>query len=116
MRSTDIVRVRGVVLALTVALGLVSIASAQTAAGRGAIAGTVLDPFGDIAAKVVVQAKGADGETRRATSDAAGKYSIADLPPGPYDVSVTIPGLRAFERKEVRVQAGQSTAVDIRLE
>ena len=53
------------------------------APGSGTITGTVLDPFGAVAAKVLVQAKSADGETvRRATSESTGKYTLADLPPG----------------------------------
>jgi carboxypeptidase family protein len=114
MRLTLVTRAR-VVITLVIAVGLASIASAQTPAGRGAIAGTVRDPFGEVAAKVAVQAKGPAGETR-ATSDSAGKYSLSDLPPGSYDVSVTIPGLRAFERKGISVQAGATATVDIRLE
>jgi hypothetical protein len=80
------------------------------------VSGTVLDPVGVAAAKVVVQARSADGTTvRRATSDATGKYTLSDLPPGSYDVSVAVPGLKAYEQKNVRVEA-TTVVVAIRLE
>jgi hypothetical protein len=100
-------------LAAVVASGL----SAQAPQDRGTIAGAVVDPVGAAAVNVVVQARSSDGATvRRATSERAGKYALADLPFGSYDVSVTIPGLKAYERKGVRVQATAPVVVDIRLE
>ena len=90
---------------------------AQTPQDRGTIAGIVLDPVGTAAAKVVVSAKSADGQTaRQATSDSSGKYTLTDVPSGTYDITVAIPGLKGFERKAVVVKAPASTMVDIRLE
>lgn len=106
-----------VILAAIVAVAWTAAPRAQTAEGRGVITGSVLDPFGDVGAKVVVQARRADSDTTlRATTDAAGKYVIAEVPAGIYDVTVAIPGIRAFERKGVAVQAGATSVVDIRLE
>jgi hypothetical protein len=84
--------------------------------GQGTISGTVLDPFGVAAPKIVVQARGADGEIKRATTDSAGKYAMTGLVPGSYDLSVTVPGLRGFEQKGVAVKAGATAAADIRLQ
>ena len=89
---------------------------AQTAPS-GKLTGSVLLPHGDAAAGAVVQAKGADEKVHRATTDKAGKYAVTDLPAGSYDVSVAIPGLRAFERKALRVESGRkATALEIQLE
>jgi hypothetical protein len=85
---------------------LAATALAQSTAARGALSGTVRLPHGVVAAGAVVQAKGADEAIYRGTADAAGRYTVADLPPGAYDVSVAIPGVRAFEKKAVQVQAG----------
>src|SRR5262249_38222957 len=74
---------------------------AQGPAGHGALAGTVRLPLGAAATGAVVQAKGADDTIHRATADAAGRYTVTDLPPGTYDVSVAVPGVRAFEKKGV---------------
>ena len=101
-----------VAVVFTVAAGL----KAQAPAGSGSIAGTVVDPVGSPAANVVVQARGADGTPRRATSEKTGKFAITGLPPGAYDVSVNVPGLRGYERKDIRVTAGASATLDIRLE
>ena len=81
------------------------------------IAGTVRDPVGDVAAEIVVQARSSDGQTvRRATSESTGKYTIADLPGGSYDISAAMPGLRAFDHKNVRIDASSTAVVDIRFE
>jgi hypothetical protein len=70
-----------------------------------------------VAAKIVVQAKSSDGKTViRATSESTGKYTLADLPAGSYDISATMAGLRAFDRKNVRVDASSTAIVDIRFE
>ncbi|HKE88169.1 MAG TPA: carboxypeptidase-like regulatory domain-containing protein [Vicinamibacterales bacterium] len=91
-------------------------ASAQSSGSRGTLTGTVLDPVGKPAGKVTVQAQSADGQTtQRATTETTGRYVIGGLPFGVYNVTVTVPGLKAFERKGVSVQAA-STSLDIRLE
>jgi Carboxypeptidase regulatory-like domain len=101
------------------ALGISVALSASIGAGqsnRGSITGTVVDPVGAAAAKVVVQARSADGQTvRRATTEGTGKYTLADLPPGSYDISVTIPGLLAYQQRNVAVQS-TTVVVDIHLE
>jgi hypothetical protein len=102
--------------ALGLSLGLAAL-GAQTPQSQGTIAGTVLDPFGKAAAKVQVQVKSADGKiVRSATTESSGKYTLADVPPGSYDIAVAIPGLKAFEKKGVQVPAAGTAAVDIRLE
>jgi hypothetical protein len=111
------VLVRCAVVALGISVALVSSTGAQGKPDRGTIAGTVLDPVGAAAAKVVVQARSADGQTvRQATSESTGKYTLADLPPGSYEISVTIPGLMAYQQRNVRVQAAATALVDIHLE
>src|SRR5262249_137276 len=81
------------------------------------ISGTVRDPIGDVAAKIVIQARSSDGQTtRRATSESSCKYTITDLPSGSYDISATMAGLRAFDRKNIRVDASSTAIVDIRAE
>jgi hypothetical protein len=103
--------------AFVVGIAVAPSLGAQTPQNQGAITGTVLDPVGAPATKVTVTATSADGKiVRRATSEAGGKYALPDLPPGTYDVSVNIPGLKAWSRKAVRVQPTAGTALDTRLE
>jgi hypothetical protein len=85
--------------------------------GKGTIAGVVLYPLGAPYTGVVVQVKAVSGgEVYKATSSATGKYSIADLPAGAYDVSVNVGGLQAYEKKSVTVQSAKALNLDIHLE
>src|SRR5215470_12623288 len=109
--------IRSVSLPLVMTAALASTGLAQVSQGHGTIAGTVRDPVGDVAAKIVVQAKSSDGKTvLRATSESTGKYTLADVPAGSYDISATMAGLRAFDRRNVRVDPSSTAIVDIRFE
>src|ERR1700682_1785545 len=77
---------------------LTAVAFAQN--DRGGIAGAVSDPAGAIISKATVQAKNAKtGEVFKAVSSPDGKYTLADLTAGTYDISVNLPGLKGDERK-----------------
>jgi hypothetical protein len=106
---------RSLALAVAITVASASILSSQTPSGRGTIAGMVRDPIGEAAAKIVVQAKSSDGAVVRATSETTGKYTL-DLPAGLYDISATMPGMRAFDRKSVKVDASSTVVLDIRFE
>src|SRR6202030_3989014 len=81
---------------------------------RGAIAGTVSDPAGAIVAKATIQAKSVEtGTVYKGVSMGTGKYKIADLPAGQYDITVAVPGLRPFEQKNIRVQVAKESSLDI---
>jgi hypothetical protein len=76
-------------------------------ADRGTIAGIVKDPVGEIVAGASVQATNvATGAIQKTVSSKQGTYSVTDLPPGTYDVSLTLQGLAPFSRKGV-AQRGQ---------
>jgi hypothetical protein len=108
---------RPVFLTLGISLVLPPAAGAQTSQDRGTIIGTVLDPVGVAAPKIAIAARSIDGQTvRLATSESTGRYTLADLPAGTYDISVNMTGLRAYERKNVRVEPASTAVVDIRLE
>ena len=83
----------------------------------GSIEGKILSPVGEPYAGASVQAKGAaSGAVFKGVSSDDGKYSIANLPEGAYDVTVNIGGLRGFEKKALAVQGGKAARLDIRLE
>ena len=101
---------------LTFTLAFSSFAAAAFGQG-GTLGGIVSNPVGELLANAPVQAKNSDtGTIFKASSSAKGSYSIPDLPAGKYDVSVTIGGLKPFERKSLAVAAGKTTQFDIRLE
>jgi Carboxypeptidase regulatory-like domain len=91
-------------------------ALAQGSAPNGSIAGTLYDSIGDPIGNNVVQAKNtASGAVFKATTSHNGKYTIADLPAGSYDVSAAAPGLTAVTKKDVSVAASETASIDIRL-
>ncbi|MEQ1946385.1 MAG: carboxypeptidase-like regulatory domain-containing protein [Bryobacteraceae bacterium] len=97
------------------ALCAAAVAFAQ--APKGSIAGAVTNPNGSQAIGVTVNAKLAGSTaTAKATTAAGGKYTLADLAPGSWDISVNVAALRGFEQKNVTVEAGKATALNIHLE
>src|SRR5712692_9548484 len=102
----------------SLALAIFLFSAAAFAEGdRGAIDGAVLDPFGTVRPNAPVQAKNAaTGTVYKAASSADGRYTLAELPAGKYDLTVAIPGLRAFQRKDVAVETAKTLRIDIHLQ
>ena len=99
-----------------IAFVLCCAAIAQTSTPTGAITGTLFDSIGDPVDNNTVQAKNTvSGAVFKATTSAKGKYTLADLPPGTYDITGSAPGLTASEKKGVSIQASQTVSLDIRL-
>ncbi|HYY99160.1 MAG TPA: carboxypeptidase regulatory-like domain-containing protein, partial [Pyrinomonadaceae bacterium] len=93
-------------------------AVAAAAASGGSITGTVTDPRGAVVvgATVKVYAEAGDQPVASAKTDAQGRYSVENLPPGPYDVAVEAGGFNAVRVEKLVVVEGQATKVDVRLE
>ncbi len=86
-------------------------------ASAGTISGTVFDPFGRGLPNAAVQAKdAASGTVFKATSGASGSYAVKDLPAATYNVTVSIPALKAFSRNGLMVADRQTVALDIHIE
>jgi hypothetical protein len=105
---------RGCVIA-TGWLALIATSPAQT--GRVSLTGTVTQPSGAVVADAPMQVKNkATGTIAQTSSKSDGRYTFAGLAPGVYDLSIVMPCCAyATFAKEVTVQAGQATALDIRL-
>jgi hypothetical protein len=88
-----------------------SAAFAQTGASSGKIA----DEFGDAVSGASVQAKDAAGKEFKATSTATGEYTIDKLPPGVYEVTVTMLTMKNFVKKDVAVVAAEASRLDVKL-
>ena len=87
------------------------------AAQTGQITGVVRDNRGGALAGATVRAVNqGGGGSGRAVTGADGSYTITDLAPGFYTVSVALIGLRTLPHKDVRVTAGAATTVDFALE
>ncbi|HEV2401157.1 MAG TPA: TonB-dependent receptor [Candidatus Sulfotelmatobacter sp.] len=85
--------------------------------GTGAIAGTVLDPSGAVFANARVTASNADTlMARQATTDATGSFRILLLPPGSYEISVTVPGFKQKASVPLQVVVSETTVAEIKLD
>ncbi len=80
-------------------------------AQNGRIRGVVRDAGGDPLTGVTIRAQGAT-TTKRATTGTDGSYSIANLSPGSYTVSASLPGLRTQSQQNVQVKADAETVAD----
>jgi hypothetical protein len=94
---------------------IVSAAFAQT--DRGTITGTVSDPAGAVVPNAPIEAKNlATGAVYPAASSGTGNYTIAQLPVGTYEVSVTVPGFKRYVRTGIGVEVAGIDRVDVTLE
>src|SRR5206468_6064846 len=102
---------------LTFAALVAGLHGAPAIAQTGRITGMVRDNRGgELAGATVRAVNQGGGGSGRAVTGADGSYTIADLAPGLYTVSVTLIGLRTVPHKDVRVTAGAATTVDVTLE
>jgi hypothetical protein len=86
-------------------------------AEKAGVVGTIIDPAGAGIASARVELKNEDtGATYTSTSDARGQYSIAGMPPGRYDFSVTSMGFKKFVRPGINMQPRQMARLDSTLD
>ena len=96
------------------ALSLVTALMAQS--DRGSIVGTVTDPSGAAIPGAAVQARqGATNFLREATSTETGRFVVAELPPGVYNLTVTKDGFTTFTQAGITVAVVQASTVDVKL-
>jgi outer membrane receptor protein involved in Fe transport len=100
-------RVLAVLLGLTVFLF-----AAQTGMGQaetGQISGKIVDPNGALVANAAISVKSVDtGAVTTATSNGDGTYTVTNLRPGLYDVTVNASGFAAITQR-VQVTVGSQT-------
>ncbi|MBZ5575327.1 MAG: carboxypeptidase-like regulatory domain-containing protein [Acidobacteriia bacterium] len=90
-------------------------AFAQT--DRGTITGTIQDPAGAVISNAVVEARNiATGAAYPAASSATGNYTIAQLPAGAYELTVTVPGFKKYVRGGLQVEVAGNVRIDVGLE
>src|SRR5690348_14829839 len=84
---------------------------------RGTITGTVSDPAGAVVAAVPVEIRNVEnGLLYQAASSATGNFTLAQLPAGTYELSVTVPGFKKYVRQNLNVGVAQTFRVDVVLE
>ncbi|MBA2602877.1 MAG: TonB-dependent receptor [Acidobacteria bacterium] len=83
----------------------------------GSIVGTVTDAQGALIPGATVTIVNKETNfTREATTNEQGAYNLANVLPGPYDVTVALTGFREAVRTNVPVSIGQISRVDVRLD
>src|SRR5712691_2076902 len=96
-------------------LGLAVSAGAQTTGG--AIVGVVTDSQGGVLPGVALTARNADtGMARTAVTEADGRYRLAGLPPGRYDIRSELSGFAPVEVKDLTLTIGLEMARNISLQ
>jgi len=96
---------------------LVSAACVFAQTTNGSIQGTVTDPSGATIAGASVSGRNMDtGLTISTASSDAGLYSLANLPPGRYAVTVEGPNLKKYTREGVTVATDATVALDVQMQ
>jgi len=101
----------------TVGVMVVAAGAVLAQSGNGGLAGTVATVDGPVARATVQATHGPSGNVFTATSDTSGRFRLMNLPQGTYEVSVPPIGLTTnrFVRRDVSVEAGKVTALEIAL-
>jgi len=91
--------------------------SAFAQGDRGTITGTVDDPAGAVVASAAIEAKHVEtGAVYQTASTATGNYTLAQLPAGSYELSVSVPGFKKYIRQGLTVQVAETLRIDVALE
>src|SRR5690242_7789447 len=84
---------------------------------RGTITGTIADPAGAVVANASIEARNVGtGAISAVASSATGNYTLAELPAGNYEISVSVSGFKKSVRQGLTVQVAQTLRLDIALE
>jgi hypothetical protein len=84
---------------------------------RGTITGTISDPAGAMVPNAPIEAKNTEtGAVFKTASSDTGNYTLAQLPVGAYQLSVSAPGFKQFVRTGITVLVAQTLRIDVKLE
>ncbi len=111
-RSTQVLAV-----AFAVLIGLVGAGRGMAQLTSASLTGLVTDPGGAVIPGASVLVTNADtGEERRADTGAEGRFTMSQLKPGNYELSVETAGFKRFVRPGIRLQGSQAAEVNATLE
>ena len=84
---------------------------------RGTITGTISDPAGAVIAAAPIEVRNvATGAVHQAASTATGNYTLAQIPAGTYEMTVSVAGFKRFVRQNVALGVAQTLRLDVGLE
>ncbi len=104
-------------LILFIAIGVVWTAQAAAQGPTGTINGTVKDPTGAAipGAEITLINQGT-GKTATAVSSTSGSFVFPSLTPGMYEAKTTMPGFKAYDARDIKVDVGSTYSLVIPLE
>lgn len=108
----------GTIAIVTIASYLPLTASAFAQSGTTAtISGEVTDNTGGVIASVAVTVTNIEtGISRNTQTTSSGLYSVSQLPPGHYTLSVSQTGFKTFQQQNITLVIGQIAEIDPRLD
>jgi len=81
------------------------------------ISGTVTDPSGEVIPGVTVEVTNPEtGARSTATTGSRGEYTLPLLRPGRYQLTISQPGFRTYQRSNIVLEVNQKANIDVRLE
>ena len=96
---------------------LVCAASAFGQAATGSITGTIIDPAGAVIAGANIEVKNSQtGVVYPVVSTNTGNYTVSQLPPGTYELDVTVSGFKKYVHTNLTVAAAEVLRQDVGLE
>ena len=105
---------KGLALAVLTLCLLAVTAVAQSNTGR--LVGTVSDPSGVIPGATIVVKDNQTGKERTITASDDGSYSVAQLDPGVYTVTITAAGHKTFTAQELKIDIGKDYTLNATLD
>ncbi|MEW6320895.1 MAG: TonB-dependent receptor [Acidobacteriota bacterium] len=112
------VRVRTVlIVSLLASWGLAAPPSAGAQQGTAEVRGRVTDAQGGVLPGVTVVVRNQDtGLFRETVSNTDGTYFASGIVPGVYEITAELTGFKRYSRRDVRLEIGKTTSVDVLLE
>ena len=103
--------------ALVLLLALHASPAFAQGASTSTISGTVADPSGAVLPGATVVAKHlATGVVTNTVTNSQGAFTLASLPAGTYEVTITLEGFKTFVAKDVVITAVQGASIPAKLE
>src|SRR5712691_3250818 len=97
-------------------LGMIATSPAWAQLPTSTLNGIVTDPQGAaVAGAKVTLTNKATGLTRDVSTGSEGQYVLANLLPGDYDIRIETQGFATREFKDVRLEVGRVTTLDVKL-
>jgi hypothetical protein len=95
---------------LVLLMAMLSTASGQTTTGR--ISGTVLDPQSAVVPGAAVTLTNTlTGQTREVKAGSQGEFVFTQLFAGTYQVSVSAPGFKVYQQKDIKLSTNEAVAL-----